>query len=351
MVIELLRKLSREENVACVVIIHQPSPKVFKLFDNLVLLAKGYPVFSGPFKDLTEFYERNYDEALPQDYDLADDLILKATAHQAEDEGHWKGSNHLINTSYDGSGSETLQSLMGDVSDEERNKVLSTHAQPPALWKLTTVFIRNLKNQYISNIANVAGRLASYGFLSLLIGAIFSQVGKGSEERWLGLTFEEAELVVRTDTFILNVSYLLPFAAIPVFVGDKKFFLAESALGLYSPWMYGVSQIVLETLFVTLAATMQTCITVPMCSMVNPSYPTHISFLTMLASLIVSGLVGELKVKTFLAFSDFVCLILSSSKPLYVKRLHSGFYVFNGFTFSGFGLYCRLNFCNHIIGN
>ena len=57
---ELLLRLSREKNVASIVIIHQPSSKVFRLFDNLILLAKGRPVFAGPTEDLATFYECNY---------------------------------------------------------------------------------------------------------------------------------------------------------------------------------------------------------------------------------------------------------------------------------------------------
>lgn len=92
LIIELLKKLSRENNVASVVIIHQPSAKVFRKFDNLLLLAKGHPVYTGPLEELSEFYERNYDEAMPPDYYLADDLIRKAIAHQTQrSTDHWAG--------------------------------------------------------------------------------------------------------------------------------------------------------------------------------------------------------------------------------------------------------------------
>ena len=108
-----------------------------------------------------------------------------------------------------------------------------------------------------------------------------------------GLTFEEADLVVRTNTFLLNISYLLPFSTIPVFVGDKRFFASESALGLYPPWIYGISQIILEAIFVTVASIAQTCIVVPMCTMLNPSMHVWTSFLTILSALFTSGLVGS----------------------------------------------------------
>ena len=404
--------------MASVVIIHQPSAKVFRNFDNLLLLAKGRPVYAGSLAELPEFYEQNYDEGIPQDHDLADDLIVKAIAHQTQSaENHGAGplqtntdeipiqskseekidlgriegtsmisENDLAESEMSMGDSENPRpydeselSFVADESvisfednsktehfpgssnsDKESNPVtieykplkssinsavidldeggksytedfpsankidlgivrdewnknplnpqhslhssnekenettnLESYAQPPSYWKLTTVFKRNLKNQYLSNIANVVGRLASYTILSILIGAIFFQVGKGANSSSDGLTFTEAELLIRTNIFVLNVSYLLPFSSIPVFVGDKRFFVAESALGLYSPWMYGLSQVVLETLFVTLAAILQTCIIIPMCSMANPSFSAPVSFMTMLAVLIMSGLVGK----------------------------------------------------------
>ena len=46
--------------------------------------------------------------------------------------------------------------------------------------------------------------------------------------------------------FIIQISYLLPFAMIPIFWADKAFYVSESALGLYESWAYCLSQAVLE---------------------------------------------------------------------------------------------------------
>ena len=43
-------------------------------------------------------------------------------------------------------------------------------------------------------------------------------------------------------TFVMLISYLLPFAAIPIFVYDKQFYLRESGLGLYPTWVHTISQ-------------------------------------------------------------------------------------------------------------
>lgn len=89
----------------------------------------------------------------------------------------------------------------------------------------------------------------------LLISKIFNKVGDSSSDpNDKGLTFEEASLIARSDTFLLNMPYLLPLSTISVFVGNKRFFAAESALGLYLSWIYGASGIILEFAFVIMTS-------------------------------------------------------------------------------------------------
>lgn len=270
LIMKLLKDLSRRKQVASMVIIHQPDPETFALFDNLILLSKGRVVFSGNLLHMNSFYERNYDEAVPSDGYLAGDLIKKAS-------------------SYDG---EHQDDYIGDQLEVFNTKTLhSTAYNPGKGWKLYTVFQRNLINQYVRNITNVASRFASYTGLATVIGAIFWQVGKPDETN--NLSYDDAPLIIGSSIFLLNVAYLLPFATIPVFVSDKKFLAAESSLGLYPSWMYGVSQIFLEFVFLSLTMTAVTIVAFYMCAMGNPTMPEWGSFLTVLSILIMSGLVGS----------------------------------------------------------
>ena len=110
------------------------------------------------------------------------------------------------------------------------------------LFKLQTIFYRNLTNQYLRNFTNVIARLVSYTMLSIIISVIFWQSGKPKYPS--GLTFEEAETgILRASVFLVIIAYLLPFTSLPVFVGDKRFLAAESALALYPTWMYALSQV------------------------------------------------------------------------------------------------------------
>lgn len=253
------------------IIIHQPDPETFALFDNLILLSKGRCVFSGNVDTLDSFYEVNYDESMPSSGYLAGDLIKKASSYDGMD------------------GEDFFRGKMVDLVS--MTNTASTQKAPGLLWKLYTVFQRNLTNQYVRNVTNVASRYISYVGLGSVIGAIFWRVGKpeGDSE----ISFDDASLIIGSSIFVLNVAYLLPFATIPVFVSDKKFLAAESSLGLYHSWMYGVSQLFLEFVFLSFTMTSVTIVTFYMCGMANATMPVWSSFLTVLSVLIMSGLVGS----------------------------------------------------------
>ncbi len=232
---KLLKDLSVKRRVATMIIIHQPSPDTFALFDQLILLSKGRCLFSDSCSNLQAFYESNYDENLPLNTMIADDLVAKASGYDLSNEE--EGSNFYkcdVDLSYnpqDVAGSTKLDPAA--KSDTKSNDAMA--------FKLFVVFRRNMVNQYIRNITNVGARLASYSLLAAIIGAVFWRVGITESDR--GLTFGEADILLRAALFLMNVSYLLPFSTIPVFFADKKFFAAESALGLYPAWMYGMSQV------------------------------------------------------------------------------------------------------------
>lgn len=309
-VMELLKELSVKQQVASMVIIHQPNPKVFALFDRLILLSRGRCMFSGSCTSLSTFYETNYDEAIPMNVSLADDLITKASAFDVSHDLAYEGEV------------DTTETTMPSGLDHH-------FSRPSRLGKLLTVFDRNLKNQYIRNVTNVGARLASYSAVSFIVGMIFWQTGVPSSGT--DITFEDAGLLVRASTFLMNVPYLLPFTTIPVFVGDKRFFAAESALGLYAPWMYGLSQVFLEFAFVTLASTVQACIVIPMCALWNPTLPPWVSFLTTLAGLITTGLTGSTLVfccSMMLPTQD-LAFLLSSTIVTISLALCGGFLAFS----------------------
>jgi ABC-type multidrug transport system ATPase subunit len=96
---KLLKDLSVKMHVASMIIIHQPDPDTFSLFDRLILLSKGKLLFSGECSNLYVFYNRNYDEGLPDKYHIARDFILKASEYGVSNEDnldYYKGNDHKV---------------------------------------------------------------------------------------------------------------------------------------------------------------------------------------------------------------------------------------------------------------
>ena len=57
-VVEHLRSLAHEEGRTVITVIHQPSWRIFQLFDSLVLLKDGRTSFDGPVGDVKDYFSR-----------------------------------------------------------------------------------------------------------------------------------------------------------------------------------------------------------------------------------------------------------------------------------------------------
>jgi ABC-type multidrug transport system ATPase subunit len=74
-VIESLRTLARDFNRTVVFTIHQPRSNIVALFDQLVLLAKGRVMYSGPFPKCQLYFE-HIGFPCPPGYNIADYLSM-----------------------------------------------------------------------------------------------------------------------------------------------------------------------------------------------------------------------------------------------------------------------------------
>ncbi|KAF2089160.1 transporter, ABC superfamily [Saccharata proteae CBS 121410] len=88
-VVECLVSLVKNYNRTVVFTIHQPRSNIVALFDQLILLAKGRTVYSGPFSSCQSYFD-NLGYSCPPGFNIADylvDLTMHAgTAHTPIDE-------------------------------------------------------------------------------------------------------------------------------------------------------------------------------------------------------------------------------------------------------------------------
>lgn len=72
--IECLVTLARDFNRTVVFTIHQPRSNIAALFDQLILLAEGKMVYSGPFSKCQDYFDR-IGHPCPQGFNIADYLV------------------------------------------------------------------------------------------------------------------------------------------------------------------------------------------------------------------------------------------------------------------------------------
>jgi ABC-type multidrug transport system ATPase subunit len=87
-VVECLVTLVKTYNRTVVFTIHQPRSNIVALFDQLVLLAHGRTVYSGPFRDCQSYFD-SIGYSCPPGFNIADylvDLTMHASTPQDEDD-------------------------------------------------------------------------------------------------------------------------------------------------------------------------------------------------------------------------------------------------------------------------
>ncbi len=274
-VVQLLKQLCRSMSVAAAIVIHQPSDKVFQLFDQLILLSKGRCIFANELSAIPDWYTTVLMRPMPISHLLADDLLKHST--------NW--IHHDIDNS-----SEKVAPLIPTHVINSRVSSSEFLEGASAYWTFSCIFFRNLENHYIRNISNLAARIVIYAATAILLGLVFWQVGDHDVE---SLDNKKAQIVMGAGLFLAEASILLPFAQIGTFFFDKKVFAAENALGLYEPWMYAVSQFLLEAWVLIICAFVQGVISIPMIALWNPAWSSTESFFTMVSFFCMSGLVGN----------------------------------------------------------
>ena len=127
-VIECLVTLAKTYNRTVVFTIHQPRSNIVALFDQLVLLAKGRTVYSGPFSKCQHYFD-SIGYSCPPGFNIADYLV-DLTMHA--------GSEQASNDAYDiaSDGARTVSSSVRAIKSIASASIISgdnsTHAGSPS---------------------------------------------------------------------------------------------------------------------------------------------------------------------------------------------------------------------------
>jgi len=310
LVIDLIKKLCVNMNVAAVVVIHQPSYEVFSHFDRLILLSKGKCVYADKLDQIPSFYDE-IGRSMPEKHLVPNDIINAAS--------NWEDNKYTLSNQP----SELVKSSGKKLLQEIKNR-----KKPSMLLQFKTVLLRQMVNHYVRNLTNLLARVLIYGMTALLVGAIFWKIAETEDNQ--PLSVDQAQAAFGAGIFLTQTFYLLPFSQISTFFFDKNLFAAESSMGLYPAWIYSLVQVTLEVWVMALCALVQTAIAIPMMSLWNPSVSNAASFVTMFTVFCIGGIMGNAIVllTSILMWSQDVAFLVGSANVVFFGAASGGFVPF-----------------------
>ena len=240
--VDLLRKLAHEQHVCVVAVIHQPSSKIWELFDNVMFMAQGHVVYHGPVEAVVDYFSsRGY--ICPSGYSPADYVmfILQTINQQAL---------FTLVEEYRPGMLRTRNEIL------DRRKYISEHPteqhllEPFKRASFGTQFSQLVIREYRSttrDLTVVFLRVFLALLFSTIIGFLFFQVGTkpggAGNPSHIGLVAALAIFSISSS----GQSLLMSYAA------ERPIALREYGSGFYSIFAYSLSKDVLEIPLVTFA--------------------------------------------------------------------------------------------------
>ncbi|NXO01319.1 ABCG2 protein, partial [Rhinopomastus cyanomelas] len=294
----LLLKRMAKQGRTIIFSIHQPRYSIFRLFDNMTLLAAGRVLYHGPAQQAIDYFQfigyqcEPYNN--PADFFLdiinGDSTVVTMNSTQETNtaestEEHTKYDQTLAeklaekysNSAYYQETKMALENI--SLGNQKKTKAIFqriTYANS-FLHQLKWVSQRTFKNLVRNPQASIA-QLCVTAVLGLLVGAIF-----------FGLTEDSAGLQNRVGAmfFLTTNQCFSSVTAVELFVVEKKIFIHEYISGYYRTSAYFISKLMADLIPIrTLPSIIFTCITYFMLG--KPGLkPTVEAFFTMMFTLMM----------------------------------------------------------------
>ncbi|NWQ94039.1 ABCG2 protein, partial [Burhinus bistriatus] len=292
----LLLKRMAKQGKTIIFSIHQPRYSIFRLFDNLTLLAAGRVLYHGPAQNAVEYFQSVGYQCEP--YNNPADFFLDiingdstAVAMSKTDETHTAEEY----TEYDKTLAEKLAEKYSNSACYQETKAalenisLGNKKKTKAIFRQITYansFLHQLKwvskrtfKNLIGNPQASIAQLCVTVFLGLVVGAIF-----------FGLKEDSAGLQNRVGAmfFLTTNQCFSSISAIELFVVEKKIFIHEYISGYYRTSAYFISKLMADLIPIrTLPSIIFTCIVYFMLGKYDLLKPTVEAFFTMMFTLMM----------------------------------------------------------------
>lgn len=299
-VVKSIRNIARLHGLIVLMTIHQPSPPVFRLLDNLQVLAAGKCLFMGKRKDVVGYYD-SIGEPVEIHVNPADHILdlvnldflgdqkkadEKITEFSQKWENHIKTKNNPENPNFT---NENFQKI--EIS--EKTKKTSPRPFFTQIKILTNrSFLNAVRNPILYWI-----RLLMFIALSILMATT-----------WINTGTHQDEIQDRLSLLFFAVAFpcFMQVAGIPAFLEDRLMFIREYNNGSYGVLPYVISNILISIPFTALITFCFTIILYPSVGL-NSDPIKAILFSVMLFLLLLT--------------SEAMTLFISSVVPIFVAAL------------------------------
>jgi len=280
----LVEKLNRlaSSGRTIVTTIHQPSTDIFNMFDRLILLAEGHMVYSGPTKEVVNYFAKLGYEC-PKYTNPAEfvmNLVKKDSYISSKEEGEAR-LQHLIKSYREYHGLPELNEDGSDYADPSQRKEGSRRGRPTLvgsiikhgkyhahhkgdvskipvskrpnfLYQWVILFLRGLLMQ-IRDPMQIPARLIQALFMALLVGLLYLQLG--NDQASIGNREGSLFFIVMSSAMGPMMSCLVAFQA------ERVVFVREHCTGSYSTLVYYLAKLLSSVPFLMLAPAVQGTIT------------------------------------------------------------------------------------------
>mmetsp|Transcript_28343 Transcript_28343/g.65720 ORF Transcript_28343/g.65720 Transcript_28343/m.65720 type:complete len:589 (-) Transcript_28343:1444-3210(-) len=242
--VQLCQVLKKVANAGSSVLftIHQPASEIFNAFDHLILMNRGRVMYQGSVSGVPEYFaERGHPN--PPNYNPADWIMNVAQSveiPQLDKDGFFPKDERQMAEAFKGDDDGAKDALgitiTGRASDE------GFDGRPPGmLTQIVMLFSREFDN--ISRDPSVVGARAAFsGFLGILVGVIFFEVGKTNAENQRDLQSHFGALVM----VLLMGMFGTAQPALLSFPEERPVFLREYSTNHYSVVAYFLSRLTIE---------------------------------------------------------------------------------------------------------